>query len=255
MEPADLALRDEMRRQQAAHPEQLGDAMTAALRSPNAMVRTEALELLPPLACDDPVWLWFVTDALVDEKPVVRDAAAMAVARLGLRTEIPRLLAMLDDEDDLVRSSAVDALADLDACDAAPRIQEALSSDPDWLVRGAAARALAQLSGPAIAPVLDERLTQDRNRWVRAQIALALYSVGCHDVLPLVLRKLRSRDVLVRSIIANNIHVVADHSNCDVVAKALSSAIARVARAGWDGLGDLQAALDFVKHLCPPILD
>lgn len=255
MEPAALALREQMRREQAECPDQIGAAMGAAARSPNAMVRAEALELLPPRAGENPEWRQFVAEALAADEPVVRDAAAMAVARLGLRGELPRLSAMLGDADSLVRSSAVDALAELGADEAVPRIQAALLSDPDWLVRGSAARALAALCGPPIAPVLEKRLAQDRHRWVRAQIALALYAVGRHDVFPLVLKNLCSSDVSVRSITANNIQMVVDHSNRAVVASALAAAIARGVRAGWENLGDLEDALECVKRFCPPRFD
>jgi HEAT repeat protein len=61
--------------------------------------------------------------------PDVNHKAAWALGGVGDRRAIPALIESLDDEDALMRTSAIDALAQLEAAEALPRLRT-LVNDP-----------------------------------------------------------------------------------------------------------------------------
>jgi hypothetical protein len=84
-------------------------------------------------------------DALSATSPAKRAAAAKEVAARGLRRAIPKLIAMLDDDDAQVRLAAVEALRRMRAKAAVPALLVRAQVDHDAQVRGAAAQAVLRL--------------------------------------------------------------------------------------------------------------
>ena len=140
-------------------PEQLQD-----LRSPETWRRSKAAEALGILG--GPEALPALLEALVDEQPSVRAAAAKGLAELGAhdgenvrREAVPALLQALSDGEWTVRSAAADALGALGAREAEGPLLEKLS-DEYRSVRWAALRSLRQLGcelpGPYLARALED---------------------------------------------------------------------------------------------------
>lgn len=241
---------DAMDREQARSPEDVGAAMQGALSSGDWLQIERALTLLPAAALSDARWQEFLIDALLHDDSFVRQAAAEAVGRLGFSVAIPALLRLLHDPDYLVRVCAVEALGEVGDCNAQDAIA-ALLQDRRPLVRGYAAMALAELGCDGASQVLDARLQRERNSWARAHIQLALYSLGRRQLLPLLLRKLTSKDMLVRSSMANSIEILAsDPSNWHLVRSSVEAALAREVAEDGHAVSDLQRARDYVRRVC-----
>lgn len=66
---------------------------------------------------------------LDDERPDVRAAAATALADVGAKSALPRLLVAVEDKDALVRQMVLSALGELGDARAAPRLARALSDE------------------------------------------------------------------------------------------------------------------------------
>lgn len=75
-----------------------------------------------------------VPKLLEDERPEVRSAAATALADLGAKDALPKLLVAVEDGDALVRQMVLSALGELGDARAAPRLSRALT-DPRPEVR------------------------------------------------------------------------------------------------------------------------
>ncbi len=89
------------------------------------------------------------TDACFEQlkhpNPHLRDRAMAEIAETRDATTIPRLMAILDDENVVYRRAAVKALG-LVGAEAVPAIVEALLHSNNVTVRGSAAKALAQIA-------------------------------------------------------------------------------------------------------------
>ena len=104
-----------------------------------------------------------LADLAIDEPDsAVRTAMALALQGLGDPHAGDMLLALAQDETNLGRGSAIDALASLKDPRVAP-LCKALLGDGDPLIRALAARNLAQLKDPQAAKALVSVLAEDRD--------------------------------------------------------------------------------------------
>jgi HEAT repeat protein len=135
------------------------------LRSEKAEVRAAAAgELVRHVRADGPLRARAVAAleaALSDRAPQVRAAAAVALADVGARESLPKLLVAIEDDDAHVREMAIVALGELGDDRAAPRLSRALR-DPRPEVRYQAVVAFARVAGDhgeverALARALDD---------------------------------------------------------------------------------------------------
>lgn len=115
---------------------------------------------------------------LEDDSPLVRQAAAIALSRVGADA-LPELIAALDHEQADVRVEIANSIAQIgqDATSAVPTLVERLS-DPSPIVRTQAAYALGAIGSTAkvAIPVLEKQL-EDEDWSVRIAAAYALWQI------------------------------------------------------------------------------
>jgi HEAT repeat protein len=113
----------------------------------------------PGVTADD---LSFMAPMAVDSSTTEADRVAVcqAVGRLKLRSAIPSVTALLNDERPAVRANAIGALRDMDARDQAVAIRPFLS-DSSVLVKTVAANALGRLGDKDAVPGLRTQLSDD----------------------------------------------------------------------------------------------
>ncbi len=129
---------------------------------------------------DDPAVLKPLQSALRDADPLVRTAAAYALAKAGCRPAAPNLVAALKDNERNVRLAAAVALGTLgDAQTVEPLIK--LLTDKDWEVRGAVLEALGKLGDTRAFQSVAARL-EDKDQEVRESAAEALGRVGNESI-------------------------------------------------------------------------
>jgi HEAT repeat protein len=128
--------------------------------------------------------------ALADADGRVRDASAVALARLGDGTGLDDFAEALGSEDPAIRVQAAQALGDSGLPAYAERVG-ALADDTEWQVRCEAMSALGRLGGEGALPGLRKGL-EDQNELVRSKAVEALGAVGSKDALPW-LRDARSK--------------------------------------------------------------
>jgi hypothetical protein len=155
--------------------------LIAALKSPDAPVRSSAAGVLAQLGSEAEEAHDALTDALTDPDLHVRSAAADALLRVApsARFNVDSLIQMLNGGQDLDRNNAAIALRDLgpQAAKAVPALTRALK-DSYWAVRVNAANALGSI-GPAAAsavPALTEALKDPEPR-VQSSAAAALQQI------------------------------------------------------------------------------
>jgi len=109
-----------------------------------------------------------------------RAYAALALGQIdvGADRKVPRLVAMLRDEDKLVRDKAAVVLVGLGDV-AVPYLVETLTDDPDWRARGHAALALGRMTPPSVdaVPSLTAAI-DDANETVRQIACWSLGEIG-----------------------------------------------------------------------------
>jgi hypothetical protein len=116
--------------------------------------------------------------AFSDPEPIVLAAAAHAAGALRQRPLTPRLLALMDHEDAVVRREAVLALGALETAAAVPRLIRSVSGDADPQVRAAAALALGDLGSAAAVPALITASEADKDPKVKFVAAESLRKLG-----------------------------------------------------------------------------
>ena len=118
--------------------------------------------------------------ALKDEDPITRHVVVLALGELGDRSAVPALIEVLRDEDEFVRRESAIALGTLGDRSAVPALVQALK-DKDFSVRGFAAEALSELGDRSVIQALRKTL-KDRHLKkhikVRMAIAVALGKLG-----------------------------------------------------------------------------
>jgi HEAT repeat protein len=140
--------------------------------------------------------------ALTDTDPLLREGAALALARLApeaLSTvgeaAIPALVSALRRDVGPLREVAVSALGRIGKA-AVPALLRALD-DKSWDVRALAVDALGQLGDPLAVPGL-LRILESDDADLRARAASALGTIGQRSALPGLIRALHDRDGVVR---------------------------------------------------------
>ncbi len=124
-----------------------------------------------------------------DPSGEVRDATAIALAKMGLDEFIPPFLEAFKDEDENVRAAAVRALAEIGRGAAIDALGDA-ASDPSVVVREEAMRALARFSSPETVSLLAKG-AKDPDRRVQAQALSGLAHIPDGDTAPLLREMLK----------------------------------------------------------------
>ncbi len=145
--------------------------------------RREAVLALGRLGASDPkAASAAILPFLADPLPVIRDDAAIALARTADSSAAPQLRPLLNDADPAVQESAVWAAGRLGAVALAPEIRALLGS-ANAEVRLAASRAIGQVGdSTAIAPLA--ALAKDPDWKVRANVAYSLGRAKSTSALP-----------------------------------------------------------------------
>lgn len=166
------------------------DAALRDLSYPDPRVRVaaaEALRYAPPERRDEVCRA--LRDTLDDGRGDVRQAAALSLREFGDREAVPRLLAMIEDQDQHARQGAVIALGSIGDLRAVEPLVRALAEGPPE-VRFQAVTSLAELADPrAVAPII--AALEDRDAEVRASAAAAVGDLKAHegaDALAVLLR-------------------------------------------------------------------
>lgn len=120
----------------------------------------------------------FIDLLLSDPDKTIRADVAFLLSSLGDQQPQPEalgpaLLQALDDEDGSVRTTAAEALGDLQYHLAVQRLRKMLHSDPVWFGRSAAAEALGKLADEASIPDLQSAMT-DPDPKVQRYVVIAL---------------------------------------------------------------------------------
>lgn len=176
---------------------QVGAALMAALRAPEAPVRRMAVAMLGRI--DVPGAHQGLAAAISDPDPGVR------IAALGAATTVPGgavpttvVIDRLEDEDDAVRAAAVRTLGQV-RVEGAAELFQPLREDPSFRVR--AARAVA-LDGDEAADVTVAELLADPSRDVRHAVIEEVMAIGglqrADSIAPLLVRTLDDESALVR---------------------------------------------------------
>jgi HEAT repeat protein len=185
----------------AVHPpagSSVADLLLDLLSDASPPVRAAALRSTAAL---DPEGFVAVLSGL-DPDPHWSVRAALAGVLGGLTPEIglPRLRAMLDDSDQRVVPSVLDALAKLKAPDAAVVLIDRLKAD-DPMIRAAAARGIGELKPANGAAALAEAYRfgqRDAHYAARAAALAALARYGAADAMPVLSSALADKDWAVR---------------------------------------------------------
>jgi HEAT repeat protein len=129
--------------------------------------------------------------------PVVRGAAVSALKRAKIGTvELTRTIET--ERNELVLTNLTEALAVLKARSSLPRLRRLAESHPSQLVRKYAVHAIAKIQGKEAIRFLTRRRKVERSRRVQAKLSMILFELGVDEALPDLLRRLTSRDYLVR---------------------------------------------------------
>jgi len=121
-----------------------------------------------------------VAALLKNPHPQVREAAAIALGKIGTKDAQAALLEALADKEENVRWFAVESLRKLGATEAVPRLVGLLENDASPRVREITASALGDLGQPAAVPALRAAL-RDKNDRVRDRAAAALKALARED--------------------------------------------------------------------------
>lgn len=158
--------------QQGASTEQLVVALSRALRSRDADLAQEALEVVRVVFSMEPLAPLYA-DLLADPRSEVR---VLAVAKLASLRDVRALEPAARDEDPEVRLELARHLArSAKALDAEQRALAAeLAADADARVRGAALAALLEGGGAGVEPELLRRAARDPQAGIRAMLARTL---------------------------------------------------------------------------------
>ena len=174
------------------------------LRSPDKGIRATAAEALGYVGVKAPTrYGEALLPLLGDLESFVRACAAEALGALAYEPAIPGLERLvIADGDELVRTSAVEALGAFDG----PRIlaiAERASEDPDPTVRAYAVRVIALKGNETLPPMLKKRLDVERAFQPRAVLLGARYLMGSNDDLNLLLDLLTDADIVQSTIVLN----------------------------------------------------
>lgn len=159
-------------------PQHLGARLTALLDHQEPVVRQWAAMLLARYP-EEPIEAR-LSELTRDPDPRVRKAAVQTLGRIGSDEAAECAIHLLGDPAPYVRAHAVRALGELGRADQADRVSPLLG-DGDWWVRLAAREAL-EMMGTEVWPVL-VRCLDHRDRFVRNGAAEVIQNLGVLDSL------------------------------------------------------------------------
>ena len=180
------------------HVPEVADALTDTLTDPNPSVRAAALRALATFDPQDFVIILSGLDA--DPHWNVRATLATVLGTLPAEAALPRLTTMLNDSDQRVIPSVLNALVKLKAPNVAAILLEKLKVD-DAVVRGAAAEGLGVLKpADAAAALADAYRTgqRDPGYTARAAALAALARYGAAVATPVLKSAFTDKDWAVR---------------------------------------------------------
>ena len=182
-----------------------------------------------------------VKPLLSHRNQLVRWAAAEALGRAGLgAAELRERLGA--ERNELVLAEIAESLVRLKDEASLPRLRSLAEEHSSTLVRNYALLAIADISGKEALPYLRERLVRERSRRLKAFLRSALFAKGADEVLPDLLKDLRSNDVRVRRGVANLLYHYAPRRQRPVLLAALQEAAERESHPG--ARGDLERAIE-----------
>lgn len=132
----------------------------------------------------------------------VRSAAALALGRSDKASKVLRQR-LSREPNELVLTDICEALSDLDDAAAVDPLSKLAREHKSQLVRRYALMALADISGMPALPFLEDRIARDRSRRVRATLSVLLLWMEAAAALPALIKGLKSKDIIVRRLIAN----------------------------------------------------
>ena len=177
------------------------ESLTAALRDPDALVRSHAVDALRAFSA--PASLPALLPMLQDPDEEVRFAAALAADDLGAPQSLPVLLEALRRGPPHLRLQAAASLRVLGDAAAVPALMDALA-DPSKAVRERAAVALGRLGDPRAVPALIDALgapniMAEERRGLREDLVNALGLLGDRTAVPALIQALHDYEKHVRS--------------------------------------------------------
>lgn len=164
--------------------------------------------------------------ALTDPSAEVRMFAVESIGRLPLnKASINALTKMLWDRDELVRTTAVDALRSVRRPDLFASLTKALD-DRSPIVRSSAAAAIGDIGLAKGFRVLSSRLSSEKDEHAQIGLLLGLIKLGHEEYLEQLLDFLRSGNYRIRCATANSILELTDSiKNKPLVLKKLREAL------------------------------
>jgi HEAT repeat protein len=186
-----------------------------------------------------------------DRDARVRDAAAIALARLGEKTELVVFQSAVADADEGVRQAAMEALAEIAHPESRDHFLRGLT-DPAENVRLAALQGLQRLKDPA--PWRDVAvLLKDSSALVGERAAQTLGVLGHRDAAAALRVSLDDPNGFTRLSAATALVRLGDGAGMPVLKQALSDADADIRLRGAEGLCFSATGKD--KELLGPLLD
>ena len=216
---------------------------------------------------------------MAGDSPLLRRVCAQAAGKIGLTDLVDDLVRLLDDSEQGVRESGVDALsrmadadrkrvqkvaADLACSDSAEKRRFAaillaglkdadrlslLMKDEDAAVRKAAMNSLAELKTPAAVPHLIMALA-DEDADVRIASATALGEIGGEDVLTPLVLALKDEDLWVRCVALKSLGKLGDERAAPAIAEAFAQGEGLVLISALEALADIggESVLKFLRQ-------
>jgi HEAT repeat protein len=161
------------------------------------VTRAKVLRLLS--GCNDPRVDAVLRQALADESPVLRAAAAEAMGWQRSPAQVPWLMACWNRETEgSVRRALLEALGEIGEPRSRSLFMAALE-DADIEVRAAAVRGLGTFPNPATVGVLEEVFWNDPSPEVHSEVLTVLEKIGNRVAQSLLLQAAHDADPLVRA--------------------------------------------------------
>ena len=183
---------------------------------------------------------------LGDPVNLVRSCAAESLGALAYEPAIPGLGRLLvADSDELVRTSAAEALAAFDGTQILSLAQIAID-DPDPTVRAYAARVIGVRGDETFLPKLTARLEVEQALQPRAALLTARYLLGSKHDLPPLLDLLSRADIEQSTVVLNAVW--------DIIAQAPEAAIIRDAVTIRQGLARVKDGNSLVSRHADKVL-
>jgi HEAT repeat protein len=207
--------------------------LRALLRHREAAVRGHAVLRLDPADGDD------VLALLQDPEPSVRGKAAAALGRAGVKSALPKILAILEQDGSDEVTFALEALAHLKAVEAVPAIEKLL--DRKGQIRGEAARVLGILGSKASIPKILP-LLRDEDGAVRMRTVTAVVALDAREAVPDLRKLTRDPNSILRQVAAQALGDLRAREGIPELVELLKDGQSRVVFESVRALLELRAA-------------